>query len=260
MNKRFLLAMASILGLVLCNAALMQGQVEKSSTGRVMGQIGIRNVGPMMDGEVVFFDAESGPPPSLTKYWRVPSYIFGIDANARFTAELPQGTYYLGAIERKLESSSGPPEEGEYIYLSRDKKGNPRKLTVWENSVTDLGLLNDAEVFKRASLAKTGITSIEGVIRNEHDEPVQGLLVFAYTDPAMSKKPLFVSDPSDKDGKYVLRVAGSGKFYLKAQSSHRGGSTGGGEFAGMYGNRKPVALKKGETRRGVNIKAYRTGV
>jgi hypothetical protein len=216
----------------------------------VIGRIGIKGTGPMMQGSVFFFDAASGPPPSTTKYWRVPTHVFKIDSNARFSARVPEGTYYLGALETKSGEEFGPPQDGDYYFFGKDGKGNPKLLTVWRDSVTDLGMLNEAEQFKSGSLAQKGITAIQGVLRDEEGKPVKGMVVFAFSVRG-SRLPLFVSEGTGNDGKYLLRLHKGGKYYVLARE--RAAAPSEAEITDMYQQGKPVVVKTGQTRTGINI-------
>jgi len=248
-----------ILALVFCSGPLAHAERggDGPGTGTVMGQIGIKDVGPMMGGTIFFYDSASGPAPSSAKYWRVPTHSFRVDTNSRFTAKIPEGTYYIGAIERKSGESLGPPQEGDYFFIGRDKNGKPKELTVWSNSVVDLQMLSGAEPFTRATLAQKGITAIQGVLRDDYGQPMEGMLVFAYGTPEMFDRPLFVSERSDKNGKYLLRVAGGGRYYLKARADSGGGPS---SFMGVYKDGAPLAVKKGRTRRGANITVFKVGM
>ncbi len=61
------------------------------SRGHVSGMILIKGEEPMSGGIVVFFNEQSGPPPAPEKYWRVPDEIAEIDADGKYSAELPEG-------------------------------------------------------------------------------------------------------------------------------------------------------------------------
>ncbi len=221
-------------------------------TARVTGEIGVKGMGPMMNGTVFFIDAASGPPPSATKYWRVPTHAFNVDRNARFIGTLPAGTYYMGAIERTSGEVLGPPLEGDFFFIRQDAKGDPMPLTLWEDSVVDLGTIVEAERFSRASLAQKGITGMEGMIRRVDGSPVEGAIVFAYTTPAMFGRPLFVSERTGKGGKYLLRVASGGTYYIRARE-HFGGPPAVDELIGVHRKGKPVAVKTGRIVKGIDI-------
>jgi hypothetical protein len=240
----------------LCSAAT-HGGFRAYNHGTVTGRIVIDGVGPMMEGTVFFISDASGIPPSATKYWLVPGQAFRVDANAQFTAVLPEGTYYLGAIERSAGAFLGPPEDGDYFFISSDKNGEPRKLTVWKNSKIDLGTLSDAKRFSRATLAKEGITAIEGAIVNEDGKPVEGMVVFAYATPDMLGRPLYVSERSGKDGRYLLRLYRGGDYYLMTRADYGGGPPPPGELLGVYNEGEPVQVQSASTIKDIDIMAYK---
>ncbi len=240
--------------------AVLAEDAPDKNTGIITGRIVIKDVGPMMDGTVFFFDEADGPPPSATKYWRVPTQAFGVDENAAFTAVLPAGRYYMGAIERKSGEPLGPPQEGDYFFISQDKKGNPQKYTVKKGATTELGIISGAKPFSQASLAKKGITSIEGTIITGKGEPVEGMMVFAFTTPTMVGRPLFVSERSDTQGKYLLRLYGGGKYYLRARANYGGGPPATDELMGVYKDGKPIVIKRGQKKKGADIAVIKVGV
>jgi hypothetical protein len=241
-------------------SAVSAGDAPEGKTGVITGRMVIKDVGPMMGGTVFFFDEADGPPPSATKYWRVPTEAFSVDNNAGFTAVLPEGKYYMGAIERLSGEPLGPPQEGDYFFISQDKKGKPKKYTVKKGITTDLGIITGAKPFKSATLVKKGITAIEGTILNEKGEPAEGMMVFAFTTPTMVGRPLFVSERSDKGGKYLLRLHRGGKYYLRARVNYGGGPPSADEVMGIYKDGKPVTVKTGQLRKGINIPVVRVGI
>lgn len=254
MRRSFGTAGALLAGLLLCGAGAPQGGpgAVKAATGILTGTVAIRDEGPMMEGSVIIFKAESGPPPSATRYWRVPTDAFRLDENARFVAVLPEGNYYLGAIERPPDEALGPPREDDYFFIDRDAKGRPKLRKVRAGSMVDLGVLYASKRFKRASLAKKGITAIEGIIRDAQGRPVAGMVVFAFKRPAADDRPLFVSERTDKKGRYRLRLAGGGSYYLRARKNY-GGPPSGDELMGEARSGKPVTVTKSEKKTGVNI-------
>ncbi len=260
MEKPFLSSTALIMGLVLCCAAVVHAEKGETATGTVTGIIGIKSGGPMMNGTIFFVDEKSGPPPSATRYWRVPTHAFRINEQAQFTAVLPEGTYFVGAIERKSGETLGPPQEGDYFFISLDKKGNPKKLTVWKGSTIDLGMVVEAVPFRRETLEKKGITSIQGTIRDDSGKPREGIAVFAFTSPTMLGRPLFVSERSDKNGRYALRLADGGKYYLRARVNYGGGPPSADELMGVYKGGRPVVVTKGQTRKGADIMVTTPGM
>jgi hypothetical protein len=242
------------------SSAVFAADAPQGRTGVITGRIVIKDVGPMMGGTVFFFNETDGPPPSATKYWRVPTEAFSIDENAGFAAVLPEGRYYMGAIERLSDEPLGPPHEGDYFFISQDKKGKPKKYTVKKDITTDLGIVSGAKPFKRASLAKKGITAIEGRILGEKGVPAEGMMVFAFSTPTMVGRPLFVSERSDKEGRYLLRVHKGGKYYLRARANYGGGPPAVDEPMGVYKDGKPIVLNTGQRKKGVDISLIRAGI
>jgi hypothetical protein len=258
MRRSVLVLSILISGIVLATPAA-RGERHRIPTGTVTGSIGITNVGPMMGGAVFFYNADAGPPPSSTHYWLVPTYAFTVDQNARFTVALPEGTYYVGAIERLNDPALvlGPPDEGDHLFIAADAQGKPKQLTVWANATINLGTIVGGGVYTKASQATKGVTAIRGIIRGEDGKPTAGMIVYAYASPNMLEKPLYISDRSDKEGRYQLRFAKSGKYYLMARTNLGGGPPMSGEQVGVYRDgTKPVSVRTGEVRAGINIDAF----
>jgi len=258
--RRSIAAVLMLMMSILFCTAVSAEDAPEINTGIITGRLVIKGVGPMMGGTVFFFNEASGPPPSATKYWRVPTEAFRVDENAGFAAILPEGKYYMGVIERLSGEPLGPPQEGDYFFISQDKKGRPKKYTVKKNTTLDLGIISGAKPFKRTTLVKKGITAIEGAILNEKGEPSEGMMVFAFTTPTMVGRPLFVSERSDKNGKYLLRLHSGGKYYLRARANYGGGPPSADEVMGIYGDGKPISIQTGQARKGINITIARVGV
>lgn len=259
MRKLFLLAPVFIISVILCCSAFADERTHEVNTGTVTGLIVVKGKGPMTGGTVFFFNEASGPPPLHTKYWRVPTDAFRVDENGRFNAILLEGKYYMGAIKRLSGEPLGPPQDGDFFFISQDEKGNPKAFAVKKNEIVDMGT-SEALPFSRETLVKEGITSIEGATLNEKGNPVEGIIVFAFSTPTMVGRPLFVSDRADKDGKYLLRLSGGGTYYLKARVNYGGGPPSASQLMGIYRDGRPITIKTGETKKGVDIKVTKVGV
>ncbi len=236
---------------------------EELNTGTLIGKAMIKDGQPMANGVVYFFNDASGPPPSDDRYWRVPDEIITIDAEGNFTAKLVEGKYYVGAIKR-LKSASGqevgPPQQGDLFLPNRSEDGNPKSFIVSSGKTTDIGTVTGAYPFqKRSSKIKDGITAIEGKVTDARGKPVAKALVFAFPTPAMVGRPLFVSDRTGKDGKYVLRVNQGGNYYLKVRDVYGGGALKAGDILGSYGQKEPLAVtvKTGSAVKGIDITGIR---
>lgn len=234
---------------------------HKVKTGTISGKLMIKGGGPMAGGHVFIFNDATGPPPSRGKYWRVPDDVVSLDNEGKFSIELPAGRYYLGAIKRVSEKKSiGPPDEGDFFFASADEKGMPKAYIIKEGEKIDIGIISEAMPFKRADVKfGDGITSIEGVVLDVEGKPVEGAVIFAYMAPTRIGKPIFASERTGKNGKYILRVHEGGKYYLRVRSVYGGGPPQAGEIIGDYGEKEPVAvvLKSGKKLRGINIKVRR---
>lgn len=220
--------------------------------GEVTGQVIIKGKGPMLGGTVFFIDEAAGFLPSLSSYWLVPSYTVPLDDNTSFRVRLPEGTYYVGAIERESGEVLGPPEEGDYFFLGQDAKGNPKKLGVWNNAKIDLGTLENAAPFQLPAAAPKGMTTIRGTIKDVLGRTVGGMTVAAYIVPDMKNKPLFLTRKTAIDGKYQLRVPKGGTYYLVARGQH-GDLLLPDELIGFYKDGKPVKVTTGSTKNGIDI-------
>jgi len=172
---------------------------------------------------------------------------------------LADGTYFIGAIQRKSGENIGPPQEGD-LFLPFHGEGSPMPHVVANGSATDLGIITGALPFKKSSIKiKDGITAIEGKVIDSRGKPVKNAFVFGFLTPAMVGKPLFISERTGKDGKYILRVHQGGDYFLKIRNTYGGGAMKAGEIMGSYGQEKPVAVKakSGEIVKGINITGIR---
>lgn len=238
--------------------AAQAATAQEIKTGAVTGTIMLKGAGPMAGGLVFLFNDASGPPPSPDRYWRVPDEIVPTNHEGKFTAELVAGRYYLGAIKRQSGQRIGPPEEGDFFFTSTDKGGKPKAYSIKKGETLDIGVVADAVPFKK-SPATAGVTAIEGVVLGVDGKPVDGALVFAFLTPAMVGKPLFVSERTGKDGRYILRVHEGGKYYLKVRDVYGGGPPEAGNVIGGHGEKEPVGVvvKSGDAAKAIDITVIR---
>jgi len=243
------------------------------ATGTVTGRFVVKGGGSMAGGRVLFYSAEPDP----RNYVRVPNLITEIDSDGGFSAEIPAGKFYLGAIKRKLEKSVGKPREGDHYFRLRDEDGYGSKACfisagehmdfgileaeAWGdgNLAARKALVRKKELDKGESYAPIDITAIEGSLVDADGNPLEDLLVFAFPTPYMQgRPPQFISNRSGKDGKYVLKVAGDQIYYLKARNATGGGQIKDGDFMGVYGEDAPIGVqvKAGEVVQGIDIRMY----
>jgi hypothetical protein len=232
---------------------------EDMKTGNIAGQLMIKGGAPMSGGLVYLFSVDK-PLPSYDKYWRIPDFVINMDEKGSFNADVLTGTYCLGAIKRAgIKTQIGPPAEGDYFFISQDEKGSPRKYTVNKGEKLDIGVIEEASPYKKSDI-KEGITAIEGYIFDEDGKPVEGSLVFASLTPTIVGKPLFVSERTAKDGKYLLRVHEGGVFYLITRNVYGGGPPMEGEVLSTHSEKSSetdlikITVNTGEIKKGVDMK------
>lgn len=240
---------ATILLISLANSTDMK-------TGTMSGQIMPGADIPAKGWVAYFFNAETGPPPDLNKYRRIPDENVPVGDDGRFTIGLVEGVYYIAVVKRLSGRTVGPPDPGDYFICPRDNNGNPKSYVVKAGENIDTGVISGAETFK--GLSQEGVSGIEGIILDSDGKPVNGAVVLAFQTKGEIRKPLFVSNLTGNDGKYFIRVA-EGIYYLKVRAGYGGGSPVEGEIIGDFGENKPdaVTVAKGQGIKGINIKVVK---
>lgn len=253
-HKCFCFCLLLLLYSVICSA-------DEGSKGTIAGKWITKDNGPMTGGQVLLFNKAGGPPPSSDKFLRVPDATTTIDSDGKFSVQLTAGSYYLVMRKRADESKPGPPRDGDLQFYSRDKKDNASFYVVKTARETNIGTITEATVFrKQQTKYEKGMTAIEGTVTDAQGAPVEGVRVFVYSSPAMKGRPLYASEGTGTDGKYLINVNKAGTYYLKARSHYGGGQPKAGEFMGGYGEPTAPAIvevNQGEIRKGVDIKTNR---
>ncbi len=231
-----------------------QEKKTETKTGSITGTVMIKDAGPLTGGQVMIYDAAAGPPPAPFKYERTPDLAKDIDADGTFRIELPPGTYYISAIKRLSGERIGPPRTGDYVFRSLDDQGNPKEYIVQAGSSIDIGLVSAAPLKPERLLSHAVTTSIEGVVKGKGGKPVADAVVAAFVTPVMQGRPLFVSEKTGKDGKYILRVP-PGTYFLRARNAFASGPPQEGQIVGYFGEGEaaPVTVKERERKKGTNI-------
>jgi len=229
---------------------------EAVKTGTVTGKIMVKDKDvPLAWGQIMFYDVSSGPPPIPEKYERTPDISKNMDADGKFKVEIPEGKYYMGAIKRLSGDRLGPPQEGDYVFRSLDEKGMPKIYMVKSDETLDVGTFAEAFPITAADLSRHHVTTaLEGTILSTDWMPVEGAVVVAFDQPLLGKKPLFVSNKSGKDGKYVLPLT-EGTYYLRVRNSFAAGPPEPGQIVGYYGEGTPapVPVKDGQIVKGIDF-------
>ncbi|RJR19584.1 MAG: carboxypeptidase regulatory-like domain-containing protein [Nitrospiraceae bacterium] len=232
-----------------------QDAPEEVKKGTVTGRILLKDGTPLSWGQVMFYDYLSGPPPVPSRYERTPDISKTMDAEGRFKIEVPEGRYYIGAVKRLSGDRLGPPQEGDYIFRSLDEKGRPKEYSVQADKVLDVGTFTGAFQITDKELDERRITTaLKGTIVNQEWLPVADAVVIAFTEPYLGKKPLFASNKSDKDGKYILPLT-EGTYYLRVRNSFAAGPPEPGQIVGYYGEGTPtpVSIKDCEVIEGIDF-------
>lgn len=222
---------------------------EDVKNATMTGKFMIKTGQPMSGALFYVYNLATGPAPSRDKYWRVPDHAKAVNDDGSFSIDLPEGIYCVGAVQRLRGASRiGPPEDGDFFLLSLDDKGLPKKYPAKNGERLDVGTITGARQIKTPFLV-AGTTAIEGSIRDEEGKPVEGAMAFAFLTPTIVGKPLFVSERSFKEGKFVLRVPEGGTYYIKIRNDFGGGPPRAGKV--LDGNKEEpllqVSVKTGET-------------
>ena len=247
-SKRLLVAVATMLVLV-CGLAW-------GETATISGRFMIDEDKPMSEGLVYIYDLAYGPPPSTERYWRVPDVSRRLDIEGRFSFQLEPGEYCFAAIKRKNGPTRfGPPLEGDQWVIAVEKEASPKRFRLAGGSKVDIGTIGGALPFKVPVLAK-GMTAIEGIVQDVDGKPVEGVMAFAFLTPVIAGKPLFISDRTDRAGRFVLRVHEGGTYYLKLRDSIGGGIPKGGAIidGDIDESMRQVTVKSGEFLQGLKFK------
>lgn len=243
-----------------CETVADVSKVDNSSAmpGTIFGRVLTPDRKPFATGIILLYDKSLGPPPAPGKYWRVPDIMAGTDNKGAFLIEVPAGTYYLQAAQKKPDGEIGPPQEHEFFYFHGNSKGNPRPLTITSGSKLNLGTLVSYVWTPDMSQYEKGVTAVEGVVIDLENKPVQGALVFAHPSDNIQGRAMFVSDRTGRDGKFLLRVLG-GIYYLKVRSVIGGGPPKEGEYLNITSEFKPtmVTLKKNNKLKDITLKVKR---
>jgi len=225
----------------------------------IAGQAMIDDKTPMPHGVVLLYDSRLGPPPAVGLYWRVPDLITPLEQDGSFNLEVMEGTYYLQIAQKNPSADIGPAVEKEYLYFHGDREGNALPLVVGSSGTLNLGRLRAFLWSPDMVRREKGITSVEGVVVDTDGKPVERAVVLAHYNPGAKGRPVFVSDRTDRKGRFQLRTNDGGTFFLSVRGVVGGGKPADGEYLNTTKDFEPVAvtLKKGERQQGVTLKVMK---
>ncbi|WP_305041947.1 carboxypeptidase-like regulatory domain-containing protein [Geoalkalibacter sp.] len=230
---------------------------QSPEMGRVTGQLKHEGV-DTYQGVASLWDVATGKVPDPRRYIVIPSATAVLEADGRFELRAPPGTYYLGAVLRQTPGPPvGPPRPGDLVFMSPDAAGGHLKIEVRAEETTDVGVRTGG--WEYAGFSGETELAIEGRVRDLAGEPVAGLLVFAFADPGMSQQPVGVSERTDAQGRYLLRLGRAQTVYLRARESYGGGPLSGGGYVGVYGGAEPRVVEVPEKGRisGIDIEVLK---
>ncbi len=213
------------------------GPAASSGTGEITGRLVNQDGTPMPVAVVSFFDTAKGLPIHNQGVIRIPDLVVRARPDGSFTAGLPAGNYYVGAMERAGGVGPGPPRPGEKFLFATDERNTLRVAGVLAGKTTDMGPVSGSVPDIR--LTEETFFTVHGTVTREDGRPFPGVLVTAKTDPT-SPRPFFMSNYTAEDGKYQILLPPGGPYYLVALESIKGGRPRPGSHIGSYGGRSPV--------------------
>lgn len=185
-------------------------------------------------GVASLWPAAAGKSPDPRRAIRPPLVSAPLGPDGCFTLQAAPGEYFVGTVVRATEGGwQGPPRPGDMVFLSPDADGKSLRATVSTGETVDIG--RHARGWRYAGFDASGASpTITGTLTGTDGKPVPGLLVFAFTDSSMSSDPLAVSDPSDSQGRYLLRLPEPATVYLRAREHYGRKSPADGGPMGIY--------------------------
>lgn len=175
------------------------------------------------------------------------------DKDGLFLMDLPPGKYYLLARQRSDSGVAGPLKKGDFIGF---EPGNPvivdeGRLASSSIPATQLRMIKSSH----EATASKGTAVVEGRVVDKGGKPVVGVYAALYPkDAGVTGRPIFQSESSDVEGRFVLPVPVPGTYLLGARTGHGGVPADGTPF-GSYGGTPDhsISLKSGERRTGIEI-------
>ena len=185
--------------------------------------------------------ADGNKVPAPDRYVLIPAVVSALEEDGSFELSAPPGNYFVGGQLRTTPGSAfGAPRIGDRIYLisPQDEKGY--RVTVAAEQTIDIGLQKKYWVF--AGQAEKPQLGISGRVLDLDQQPVAGMLVFAFADPGATTTPLAVSARTDTDGRFLLPLAKPASIYLRARKNYRGGQPQAEDYVSVSAGGMPQAI------------------
>ena len=161
------------------------------------------------------------------------------DEHGVFEMALPAGNYYLVVRQRKDGALAGPMRAGDLFgYLP----GNPLQIGEKQVVQVHVPLIEVPDKVERFAATLFGNTSISGRIVDKQGQPVVGISAMLYDDKAMLNRPLFVAQPSDAQGRFILSFPRGGTYFLAARNT-LGGTPQPGELYGRFAGEADASIQ-----------------
>lgn len=166
---------------------------------------------------------------------------------------LPESAYYVVARKRGAGLGPGPLAEGDLYGYYIDNPVQVRAGTAVEIALELVS--KGREVGNADGRPRPSGTRVAGRITDGAGAVVRGVYAFAYEEKVMAhKKPAFISQEVDAQGRYVINLSRGGTFYIGARSAY-GDSPGKGEWYGRYDGTPDhrVTVEAGASAAGIDI-------
>lgn len=225
---------------LLCPSAVA---LAEPTLGRVTGRIDCQAT--ECRGVAALWSAAENIVPAPDKHVLVPAVVSALNADGSFELIAPVGDYYVGAQVRNTPGPLfGSPRLGDQVYLIREQDETGYRVTVTANQITDIGL--HTKFWNFSGLTETPKMGVTGQVLDLDQQPVAGLLVFAFADPGTSTTPLAISARTGADGRFVLPLARPGQVYLRARKNYRGGQPQAEDYVGVTAGKisQPVIVEQ----------------
>ena len=212
------------------------------NAGALTGRLVLEDGTPFPYGFVAFFENVDGSDEhqdfGLTK--RSPKMVAFIQKDGKFTTQLfPSGEYFVGAVVTE-KWVGGAPKKDQKKYSAINSKGNYLRVNVKAAETVDIGDVTVREPVKFPEL-KVQFT-VTGKVLDAEGNGVPDSVVVAKKDLS-DPKGIFISEDTDKDGNYQLKIT-PGTFYFVARKSlTRAGRPKPGALMGTLGQTKPLGIR-----------------
>jgi len=269
MSNMLLVVFALFLSFPTCTVSAEEGR-ESSPVGRigtVTGQLMAGGEKPLAGGRAAFFVVAIGPPASQGSLRRIPEVVAPLAQDGKFTARLPAGRYYLGAMSRDASMGPGPPRQDEEVFSVLDAQQERMIIEIAGAGEIDLGQIR--VVSQHHSPEPENYFTVTGTVRDDQGRPFAGAYIFVKINPH-SQRPNFVSAGTGADGRFEIRLPAGRPYYLVAKETVSTGRPAEGERVGAYLGSAgilsirpapvPITGNTGEPLEKIDIVMHRTSV